>query len=984
MSMREKIWRLVLAPSVILLCIGGSSPADDLTFTQRVAAQRAIERVYYSHQVGATRSFDEAVPQAVLERKVLTYLRQSAMLERRWNTPVTAGMLRSELLRMRTGTRLPERLREIERALGDDTFLIEETVARAALVDRLSRRFFAADERIHGVAATGAEVPSRKRVTWDAWFEDTARDLDLGDVRSIASVSLGRTPADDAAAGPAAAACLPDDTWDNGILDDVPVGRTRHTAVWTGSLMIVWGGSSRGSLDDGSRYDPATDTWSSTSRNNAPSARESHTAVWTGSEMIVWGGTTGVFMGETGTGGRYDPVSDTWTPTNMTGAPLPQSGHTAVWTGDLMLVWGGGGARYDPATDTWSPISMTGAPSPRQAHTAVWTGSEMIVWGGSYATVYGDGARYDPATDTWERIADFAAPAARFNHSAVWTSSEMIVWGGSTGPYTDVNTGARYHLASDTWTPMTTIDAPEIRQRHSAVWTGSRMIVWGGVRLPCCDFTEPRDTGGLYDPATDTWSETSLTNAPSARDTHTAVWTGALMIVWGGQQTVGTFSGTQATPQGTGARYDPLADAWTPTSLGGGPAGGPAVWTGSEMIVWGGNGPAGRYNAALDTWTSTSTAGAPTTRSGHSAIWSGSEMIVWGGSETGTGRVNTGARYNPMSDAWTPVSTGNAPLPRNRHTAVWAGTRMIVWGGQTAASTPTDTGGRYDPLSDSWAETSLALAPTARDAHTAVWTGAEMVVWGGSITTSPFKTNTGGRYDPLSDSWAETSLALAPTARDAHTAVWTGAEMVVWGGSIRTSPFFSNTGARYDPGTDTWVATTATGAPAARSAHTAVWADDAMVVWGGTGNTVIGSTGGRYDPDGDSWLPTSTVGAPAGRSGHAAVWTGSMMLVYGGRPYTGGRYLLNPPVDDDLDGFTVCGGDCDDTDPSVHPGAVELPGNAIDENCDGARSCDPSLTSWPRHGAFVRCVARECDRLVAAGDVTRSECDAIVSSAGNK
>src|SRR5438270_5036421 len=36
---------------------------------------------------------------------------------------------------------------------------------------------------------------------------------------------------------------------------------------------------------------PCTDEWGATSTTNAPSARYYHTAVWTGSEMIVWGGT---------------------------------------------------------------------------------------------------------------------------------------------------------------------------------------------------------------------------------------------------------------------------------------------------------------------------------------------------------------------------------------------------------------------------------------------------------------------------------------------------------------------------------------------------------------------------------------------------------------------------------------------------------------------------------------------------------------------
>jgi len=37
-----------------------------------------------------------------------------------------------------------------------------------------------------------------------------------------------------------------------------------------------------------------------------------------------------------------------------------------------------------------------------------------------------------------------------------------------------------------------------------------------------------------YNPSTDSWAATSITNAPTARDRHTAVWTSKEMIVWGG------------------------------------------------------------------------------------------------------------------------------------------------------------------------------------------------------------------------------------------------------------------------------------------------------------------------------------------------------------------------------------------------------------------------------------------------------------------
>ena len=67
--------------------------------------------------------------------------------------------------------------------------------------------------------------------------------------------------------------------------------RTAHTAVWTGSEMIVWGGSAdSGPLNDGSRYNPVANNWTAVNTSSAPAARSAHTAVWTGSEMIVWGG----------------------------------------------------------------------------------------------------------------------------------------------------------------------------------------------------------------------------------------------------------------------------------------------------------------------------------------------------------------------------------------------------------------------------------------------------------------------------------------------------------------------------------------------------------------------------------------------------------------------------------------------------------------------------------------------------------------------
>ncbi len=71
---------------------------------------------------------------------------------------------------------------------------------------------------------------------------------------------------------------------------------------------------------------------------------------------------------------------------------------------------------------------------------------------------------------------------------------------------------------------------------------------------------------------------------------------------------------------------------------------------------------------------------------------------------------------------------------------------MIIWGGNDGSPNYSNTGGRYNPETDSWTATSTTNAPDGREDHTAVWTGSEMIVWGGGY----FMVNTGGRYCVLS------------------------------------------------------------------------------------------------------------------------------------------------------------------------------------------------------------------------------------------
>jgi hypothetical protein len=170
---------------------------------------------------------------------------------------------------------------------------------------------------------------------------------------------------------------------------------------------------------------------------------------------------------------------------------------------------------------------------------------------------------------------------------------------------------------------------------------------------------------------------------------------------------------------------------------------------------------------------------------------------------------------------------------------------MIVWGGYFFDSSDhyLNTGGRYNPGTNNWTATSTSNPPDGRDSHTVVWTGSEMIIWGGWDGMNSF--NTGGTYNPGANSWTATSTINAPDHRTNHTAVWTGSEMIVWGGS---DVFFSINGGRYNPGTDSWTPTNTTNAPSARENHTAVWTGNEMIVWGGYDdfNSVYLKTGGRY------------------------------------------------------------------------------------------------------------------------------------------
>jgi hypothetical protein len=301
-------------------------------------------------------------------------------------------------------------------------------------------------------------------------------------------------------------------------------------------------------------------------------------------------------------------------------------GSVAAWTGTQLLVdegecCAGLGSTdidaYDPATRTWTALP-TSPLSARQGALGVWTGTELVVVGGTglpagssavpdvqNAVPLANGAAYHPATRTWTPIAP--APTALEGSAwsgdrAVWSGSEVLVW----APAAGTAHVYAYAPATDRWRTIPLGPAPELASSLASaepdavvLWTGTGLLVWPGPGTPSGGATTSTSVppatsvqGAILDPATGTWRAMAPAPIP-ARNQASAVWTGTDLFVWGGAVPTATGSGA-VTPRADGALYDPSTLQWRtlPPSPLTARSGAAAVWTGREVVVLGGEGVA--------------------------------------------------------------------------------------------------------------------------------------------------------------------------------------------------------------------------------------------------------------------------------------------------------------------------------------------------------------------------------------------------------
>lgn len=302
--------------------------------------------------------------------------------------------------------------------------------------------------------------------------------------------------------------------------------------------------------------------------------RGGHSVIWTGEEVIVWGGEGN----ESGSvlysdGAAYDPITDTWR--LIAPSPLsPRRYHVAVWTGEEMLVVGGvhetDAAAYEPTTDTWrsvagSPIRLgPGVGGPIEGVTgAVWTGSELVIWQVSTDEV----AAYDPAADEWTLLPPTGLEAG--NGALRTDGVDVYAFGGSAGPWDNPLRPAR--LEGEQWVQLPSVDLSTDNVTLGAVptltaWDGEKFVAWS-------DSGNEGKTVALA-PNTPEWAEIGPIPV------HGCEGLGEPIAGAGGIVAFGWCDNSLAI-------HSSATGTWTQSTVPGYPTARYTVWTGSELINWG-------------------------------------------------------------------------------------------------------------------------------------------------------------------------------------------------------------------------------------------------------------------------------------------------------------------------------------------------------------------------------------------------------------
>lgn len=331
-----------------------------------------------------------------------------------------------------------------------------------------------------------------------------------------------------------------------------------------------------------------------------------------------------------------------------------------------------------------------------------------------------------------------------------------------------------------------------------------------------------------------------------------------------------------------------------------------AVWTGTEMIVWGGeaeNGPlyadGAAYDPAARRW-SLLPPSPLSAREGSATVLAGNSMFIWGGVVGADlqGRARDGALYDPAKRHWSLLPT--APVgPYQWAQALWSGGRVILLTTPPGRDVTVVHAAAFDPSTGEWAtlpDLDLpakhpVISTTAMSAQDRVYIWPH---WFRSVQIRPhtfelFSGIDGFTLDTSADRWTRNKI-VPDQQHFIGQPLWTGHNLLLpassyyCGGCAGGPPDFNLHGYLVDP--DTGAATALPHGPVDDLHPQYVWTGRALLGYDTSGST-SGGPSGRHGPgETAAWNPTinrwSTLHtAPLAGAYTVAVWTGTSLIEWG-------------------------------------------------------------------------------------------------------
>lgn len=331
----------------------------------------------------------------------------------------------------------------------------------------------------------------------------------------------------------------------------------------------------------------------------------------------------------------------------------PRTKPSLVWTGDTLLIRGGGallpdrlasdqpglsdGAAFTPDTGAWSALPAYG--KPRGDAFAAWTGGEVVVFGGwVQQNLNGPYEVLDGFRMTWPGGATTDIPPAP---GTGWIRLIALLDETIVAEAIDLHEWCRFPLATSIWTctaaPGFWGADPLALMGSDLGFAGREVVRWGATD----DASDLHTTGSRYSLDTDAWTPMSESGTLTPRRSPILAWLGDRLLVLGGRDANDALLDN-------GAFYDLASDTWTPMTpvpdaqlLYGNVL---VVRAGERVVLWNDNDARGAvYDLASRSWMALCRAHAmPPDNYSPGAIWTGSELIVIGGAASSAAQI--GAR----------------------------------------------------------------------------------------------------------------------------------------------------------------------------------------------------------------------------------------------------------------------------------------------------------------------------------------------------